>query len=174
MIKSLTEGKTCYFLVRAYTKPKLLTGNKLWRAHSRYDEFFVWDHTCFVIKTDEIGISPAFLSWWAIIAHLLVNNSRSLEWTSLSHVSPMTSYMWLLLGLAAHLNLAYSYHTIRRATWSTQKPCRTEESIMLLEFIFHWQWKGHLIYINRPMYPLGKAGYLCYLLLLNHPNKSFI
>ena len=24
-----------------YTKPKLLTGNKLWRAHSRYDEFFL-------------------------------------------------------------------------------------------------------------------------------------
>ena len=44
--------------------------------------------------------------------------------------------MWLLLGLAAHPNLAYSYPTIRRTTWSTQKPCRTEERvIMLLYFI---------------------------------------
>ena len=61
------------------------SGNKLWRARSRYDEFFVvrprmrvvrqlaefqlfyWlIHVkivhLFVIKTDEIGISPAFLS----------------------------------------------------------------------------------------------------------------
>ena len=69
-------------------------------------------------------------------------HSRPLEWTSLSQVSPMASYMQLPLGLAAHPNLAYSYHTIRRAMWSTQKPCRTEERLScFLIFIFHWQWK---------------------------------
>ena len=67
---------------------------------------------------------------------------RPLEWTSLSLVSPMASYMWLPLGLAAYPNLAYSYPTIRRAMWSTQKPCRTEERLScFLIFIFHWQWK---------------------------------
>ena len=51
-------------------------------------------------------------------------------------------YMWLPLGLAAYSNLAYSYLTIRRAMWSTQKPCRTEERLScFLIFIFHWQWK---------------------------------
>ena len=35
------KEKPVIFLVRAYTKPKLLTGNKLWRARTCYDEFFV-------------------------------------------------------------------------------------------------------------------------------------
>ena len=75
------------------------------------------------------------------------------------------SYMSLSLGLAAHPNLAYSYHTIRRAMWSTQKTCRTEEwFIMLLDFYISLAMEGHLIYINCPMYSPGKAGNLHYLL----------
>ena len=77
-------------------------------------------------------------------------HSRPLEWTPLSHVSPMGSYMWLPLGPAAYPNLAYSYPTISRAMWSTQKPCRTEEKVItLLDFfkiLFHWQWKSFDIY----------------------------
>ena len=65
--------------------------------------------------------------------------------------------------------------TIRRVIWSTQKPGRTEERfIMLLDFYISLAMEDHLIYINCPMYPTGKAGYLRYLLLLNHPNKLFI
>ena len=45
---------------------------------------------------------------------------------------------------------------------------------MLLDFYISLAMEGHLIYINCPMYPLGKAGYLRYLLLLNHPNTLFI
>ena len=101
--------------------------------------------------------------------------SRPLECTSLSHVLPMARYMWLPLGFAAHPNLAYSYPTIRHAMCSTQKPCRTEERfIMVFNFYISLAMEGHLIYINCPMYPPGKAGYLRYLSLLNHPNKLFI
>ena len=102
-------------------------------------------------------------------------HSRPLEWTSLSHVSPMASYMWLPLGLAAHPNLAYSYPTIRHAMWCTQKPCRTEERfIMHLDSYISLVMEGYLININCPMYTPGKAGFLHYILLLNHPNKLFI
>ena len=45
---------------------------------------------------------------------------------------------------------------------------------MLLDFYISLAMEGHLIYINCPMYLPGKAGYLRYLLLLNHPNKLFI
>ena len=125
-----------------------------------------------------LGAAPNFSASHASpclsISHK-ARHSRPLEWTSLSHVSPMASYMWLPLGHAAYPNLAYSYPTIRRAMWSAQKPCRTEERLScFLIFYISLTMEGHLIYINCPMYPPGKGGYLHYLLLMNHPNKLFI
>ena len=68
--------------------------------------------------------------------------SRPLECTSLSHVLPMASYMWLLLGLAAHPNLAYSYPTIRPQCVLPRSPAELKKGLScIFIFIFHWQWK---------------------------------
>ena len=72
-------------------------------------------------------------------------HSRPLEWTSLSHVLPMASYMWLPLQLAAHPNFAYLYPKIIQASLSTQKLGRTEERfLMLLDFYISLAIEGHL------------------------------
>ena len=145
---------------------------------SNYPAFHSWwaiiAHSLLVWR--EIGISPAFLSWWAIIAHLLVNNSRPLEWTTLSHVSPMASHIWLPLRLAAHPNLAYSYHTIRRAMWSAQKPCRTEESIMLLDFYILVIWYNIILIVL--CIPRAKPGisatFYYWIIQINHLLKIWL
>ena len=53
------------------------------------------------------------------------------------HVSSMTGYMWLHLGLEAHPQLLYSDPSIRHGKWSTQKPYTAEERfIMLLDVLY--------------------------------------
>ena len=69
------------------------------------------------------------------------------------HPSPCLSF-----GIAAHPNLAYSYTTIRRAMWSTQKPRRTEKMLIILhDHYISLPMKWYLIKINFSMYSHEKA-----------------
>ena len=178
------KGNNLLFFNSVFTKPKVLTRNKLYRAHSRYDEFFLrpWMRIACCILTslhaNVIGLSsvdptkvrssfcpesllfpqtqscpsgfaasnfPASHASPCLSTSYKARHSRPLEWTSLSHVLPMASYMWLPLQLAAHPNFAYLYPKIIQASLSTQKPCRTEERfIMLLDFYISLAMEGHL------------------------------